>query len=329
MQGPGPLVPVPIAAKDPVPAPLAAADNPLIKAIRALAEKYKTRVPLDIPYAEVCRDPDQPRQYFNTEAMTTLIESIKLVGQIDPGLVVSYRNEAVPAARYKIVDGERRWRARGVLGHSVYSAHVLDEEDTGVLFGISMMKNFNHEGHTPMEKALGFQRLKGFGLSQVEISALVGESQFNVSRYLKLTKLTAEVRELVATEAGEDTKKTGKLATQVAVMVADLPSELQFKAANEVLGASVATATTYLRRFFQDAGVERRTRQEQPARFFQVMINRLERMIAGLDIYDVDQAANFVATMRARTPGERARMKETLLRISKKAERLAEKIPKN
>lgn len=260
--------------------------------------------------------------------MVALVDSLKLVGQQESALVVPYDGEV--GKLYMIVDGERRWQGCLTAGIPTYLAVVCDDPaDRRILFALSVMKNFHRQTHTPMEKALAFEQFRKDGLTQTQISALVGENQVNVSRFLRLTNLVPEVRALVALKAGEESKTTDKLVTDVAIAISDLPPESQMKAALLVKGLSVAMAVVQIRKMAKELGVQRRTRKQKPSTAFRVLTERLDRHLEMLEISLEHDQAGFVSTLRARTPGERLGTREKLLKIAKRAEKLAGLVPKD
>ena len=67
----------------------------------------------DLPLGDVMADPDQPRRYFDEEALQDLANSIKIHGVLQPIVVVKNKDKKL-SAKYVIVAGERRFRASGL-----------------------------------------------------------------------------------------------------------------------------------------------------------------------------------------------------------------------
>lgn len=137
----------------------------------------------------------QPRKTFNQEKLEELAESIKAHGIIQP-LVVRKRN-----GKFEIVAGERRWRAARIAGLSkvpIVVKEVTDKE----LMEVALVENLQREDLNPIEEAYGYETLlKGYALTQEEVSKAVGKSRSAIANTLRLLTLDEKVKKLV--EKGE------------------------------------------------------------------------------------------------------------------------------
>lgn len=135
---------------------------------------------------------NQPRKSFDAEALEALADSIKTHGLIQPILVSPTGNET-----YRIIAGERRWRAAKLAGLKTVPCIVREYKDREIS-EIALVENLQREDLNPLEEAEGYQNLMDkFGLTQEEISARVGKSRSAVANALRLNNLPPEVKKMV------------------------------------------------------------------------------------------------------------------------------------
>ncbi len=136
--------------------------------------------------------PDQPRKAFNQEQLRELADSIAEHGVIQPIIVTKGEN-----GYYRIIAGERRWRAGKLAGLSEIPAIVRSYSDVQAA-EIALIENLQREDLNPMEEAMGYKSLMDkFGLTQEKISERVGKSRSNVANMLRLLNLDAEIQVMV------------------------------------------------------------------------------------------------------------------------------------
>ena len=141
---------------------------------------------------------NQPRKDFDQEALTGLADSITRHGLIQPITVRPNMN-----GTYKIVAGERRWRACRLAGISEIPA-IIKNDDDQTLMEIALVENLQREDLNPVEEALGYRALiEEYGLTQEEVAGRMGKSRSAVTNVLLLLNLTEE--ELRALKDGEIT----------------------------------------------------------------------------------------------------------------------------
>ena len=139
---------------------------------------------------------DQPRKYFDKEALEDLANSIAENGLLQPIVVRAYGD-----GRYQIIAGERRFRACKMAGLSEIPAIVLDRSDKSVA-ELSLIENIQRENLNPIEEAMGYKTLsETYGMTQEEISLTVGKSRSAVANSMRLLELPEPVLAMVA--AGE------------------------------------------------------------------------------------------------------------------------------
>ena len=136
---------------------------------------------------------DQPRKYFDKEALEELASSIKENGLLQPILVREYGE-----GRYQIIAGERRFRASKLAELDEIPAIILDRDDRKVA-EISLIENIQREDLNPIEEALAFKALaEEYGLTQEELAEKVGKSRSAIANSTRLLDLPDEVLEMVA-----------------------------------------------------------------------------------------------------------------------------------
>ena len=127
---------------------------------------------------------DQPRKYFDKEALEELASSIAENGLLQPILVREYGD-----SRYQIIAGERRFRASKLAGLSEIPAIVLDKDDRKVA-EIALIENIQREDLNPVEEAMAFRALiKEYDLTQEELSEKVGKSRSAIANTMRLLDL--------------------------------------------------------------------------------------------------------------------------------------------
>ena len=133
----------------------------------------------------------QPRMQFDDEKLEELARSIKAKGIIQPILVRPV------AGGYRIIAGERRWRAAqraGLLRVPVVVREVAEGSDQQLL-ELALIENVQRENLNPVDEAIAYQRLADqFSLTQEQIAAAVGKDRSSVANFIRLLKLPEEVR---------------------------------------------------------------------------------------------------------------------------------------
>lgn len=134
----------------------------------------------------------QPRHRFDQEKLEALSASIQEHGVISPILVTPTKS-----GTYRIVAGERRWRASKLAGLKTVPCIIRSFEEQTVM-ELALVENLQREDLNPIEEAEGYQKLMdAFDLTQEEISKRVGKSRSAVANALRLCNLSDSVKELV------------------------------------------------------------------------------------------------------------------------------------
>lgn len=149
------------------------------------------RTLLVLPIEAIERNPEQPRKRFEDAKLEELAASIRQHGIVEPILV---RKDG---ARYKILAGERRWRAAQRAGLKEIPA-VLREATDREAFELALVENLQRADLNAIEEAEAYEvLLSDHGLTQEAIATRVGKERSTVTNALRLLKLPEEVRESV------------------------------------------------------------------------------------------------------------------------------------
>ena len=136
---------------------------------------------------------DQPRKYFDKEALDQLADSIVENGLLQPILVREYGE-----GRYQIIAGERRFRASKLAGLTEIPAIVLEKDDRKAA-QIALIENIQREDLNPIEEAMAYRSLaEEYDMTQEELSLKVGKSRSAIANMVRLLDLPDEVLTLVA-----------------------------------------------------------------------------------------------------------------------------------
>ena len=136
---------------------------------------------------------DQPRKYFDEDAINELADSIKQFGIISPLLVQKKEDY------YEIIAGERRWRAAKKAGLKEVPV-IIREFSSQEAVEISLIENIQREDLNPIEEAKAYERLVSeYGLGQEEVAGRVSKSRSAVANSMRLLKLGPDVQKKVET----------------------------------------------------------------------------------------------------------------------------------
>jgi len=149
------------------------------------------RTLLMLPVEAIERNPKQPRKRFEEAKLEELAASIREHGIVEPILV---RKEG---AHYRILAGERRWRAAQRAGLKEVPA-VLREASEREAFELALVENLQRTDLNAIEEAEAYEvLLEEHGLTQEKIAERVGKDRSTVANALRLLKLPGDVRDLV------------------------------------------------------------------------------------------------------------------------------------
>ncbi len=169
------------------------------------ADENKGEIVATVRISDIEPDKTQPRKIFDAEALAALADSISRHGILQPIVVrkpegEENENDAVskiPNGKYKIVAGERRWRAAKMAGLSEVPVIVKSFTEREAA-AIMLVENLQREDLNPVEQAVGLGRLmKEFELTQEETAQIVGISRPALTNALRLLTLPRKTLQLL------------------------------------------------------------------------------------------------------------------------------------
>ncbi len=144
-----------------------------------------------IAVTELDRNPDQPRREFDEEALQTLADSMKEAGVLQPLLVVEKNG------RYRIVAGERRFRAARLAGLDAVPCIIRDFTPQEQMEA-ALIENIQREDLNAIEEAAAVRQLMdACGYTQEQAAQRLGKSRPAVANLLRLLSLPESVQEYV------------------------------------------------------------------------------------------------------------------------------------
>lgn len=136
---------------------------------------------------------DQPRKQFDKEKLEALADSIRDNGVIQPIIVVKNGD------RYKIVAGERRWRAAKSAGLTTIPAVIRNYSESEVA-QIALIENLQREDLNPIEEAVGYKTLiDKFKMTQEDVSSKIGKSRSAIANSIRLLSLDEPIQSKLIT----------------------------------------------------------------------------------------------------------------------------------
>ena len=148
---------------------------------------------LDVPVGAVSPLPGQPRTHFDEDSLDQLAKSIEQRGVIQPIIVTELGH-----GKYRLVAGERRWRAAQRARLHTIPAIVRELEQRDVM-ALALIENLQREDLNPLEEARAYQKLSDEeGMTQADIAELVDKSRSHVANYQRLLALPDDVLAFVA-----------------------------------------------------------------------------------------------------------------------------------
>ncbi|MBD5195230.1 MAG: ParB/RepB/Spo0J family partition protein [Bacteroidales bacterium] len=143
----------------------------------------------EIDVTRIVPNPDQPRRFFDEEAIDELATSIRELGIVQPLTL-----RLTDSGNYQIIAGERRWRAATRAGLATVPAYVRTASDSEMT-EMALIENIQREDLNAIEVALGFKKLiDSYSLTQERLSERLGKKRATIANHLRLLKLPAEIQ---------------------------------------------------------------------------------------------------------------------------------------
>src|SRR5688500_3980357 len=208
--------------------------------------------PTEVDVDQILPNEHQPRHGFEDARLDELAQSIKANGVIQP--IVVHKVDG----GYRIIAGERRWRAaqRAGLARVPVIGKDVGPGRAAQMLEMALVENIQREDLNPIDQAAAYEKLStDFSMTQEEIAAAVGKDRSSIANHMRLLKLPQEVRAEVA---------AGRLSmghARALIAIADEGSQRQI--ARDVIARNLSVRETeaMVKRVGRDApNAERRAR---------------------------------------------------------------------
>lgn len=203
--------------------------------MEGIPEQLKDSV-VELKITDINPNGEQPRKRFDEDSLQELASSITENGVIQPIIVVK------KGTGYRIVAGERRWRASRLAGLSVIPAIIRDLTDLQTMEQ-ALIENIQRQDLNPLEEAYAMDRLmKEHGLTQEQLSKKLGKSRPAIANTVRLMAVDESIQDYI---------RNGDLTAGHARALLALNSvEEQKKAADVILSKELSVRETeeYVRR---------------------------------------------------------------------------------
>ena len=205
---------------------------------------------IEIKINEIEPNIGQPRKKFDDEKLIQLSESIKEHGIVQP-IIVRKENNI-----YKIVAGERRWRAARLAGLASVPAIIKDLSNRQVM-EMALIENIQREDLNPIEEAEAYERLLNeYNMTQEELSKSIGKNRSTIANIIRLLALSEKVKECLI---------NGEISNGHArALLAIEDIELQEKVCKEIIEKflSVRETESLVKRIQNNKGEEKKVKSE-------------------------------------------------------------------
>ncbi|HTN07689.1 ParB/RepB/Spo0J family partition protein [Agriterribacter sp.] len=151
-----------------------------------VVEKVTTTIRVAVEQIEV--NPKQPRHDFDEQALNELANSIKLHDIIQP-LTVSKTGD-----KYRIIAGERRWRAAKIAGLKDIPVYIRQANDQQLL-ELALLENLQRENLNAIEIGISYKRMmEELAYTQEQVAERMGKERSTVTNYIRLLKLPPDIQ---------------------------------------------------------------------------------------------------------------------------------------
>ncbi len=185
-----------------------------------------------VPVDRIQHNPYQPRRAFDQDELTSLSESIRHHGILQPLVVRAVGDQ------YQLIAGERRLRAAQAIGFTEVPVRVVDFNDQQVLEA-ALVENIQRADLNPIEKAHGFRDyLDRFQMTQEQLAQRLGLDRTTISNLVNLLELPTEVQDAV---------RLGQISLGHAKVIKGIPDrERQVALCREVMACGHSVRATEL-----------------------------------------------------------------------------------
>jgi len=202
--------------------------------------------PLPVRHSQVDPDPGQPRTIFDDDSIYALSLSIENDGQETP---IKIRTNPEQKGRFILIDGERRWRAFGLIAKRTGKDPIMDSfvevvRDIKAYYRKSVIANLHREDLHPLDEAASLYRLREDGDTIESLALLRGKSDTYIENYLKVHRLPQEVKDLMHPRRPKEVQLTITSAIDIARGIPESATQLRIEVARETIERNLGVIET-------------------------------------------------------------------------------------
>lgn len=213
---------------------------------------------------EIETNPKQPRHDFDEASLKELAASVKMHDIIQPVTV-----SRLASGKYRLVSGERRWRAAKLAGLKDIPAYIRQADDQQLL-ELALLENLQREDLNAMEVSLSYKRMMDeLDYTQEQVAERMGKDRTTVTNYIRLLKLPPDIQ--VAVRSGE--LSMGHARALINVDTVD--KQLYIYKEIKEKGLSVRQAEALVRNIYKESGHVKKTSKSGLVPAFQKIEDKL------------------------------------------------------
>jgi ParB family chromosome partitioning protein len=209
-------------------------------------------------------NPKQPRRDFDEQGLRDLASSLKLHDIIQPVTV-----SKLPSGKYRLISGERRWRAAKMAGMRDIPAYVRHANDAQLL-ELALLENLQREDLNAMEIALSYKRMmEELDYTQEQVGERMSVDRSTVANFIRLLKLPPDIQ--LAVRNGEMSMGHARALINVDTV------DKQLFIFKEIMqkGLSVRQTETLVRNLYKSGGAVKKTSKSTLPPAFQKIEDKL------------------------------------------------------
>ena len=272
-------------------------------------------VPMQVRPERILNDKEQPRIFFD-EHEESLVEGFEELGQLQDVIVVELQGD--PNHDYKLVDGERRWRA-SLEGKEEFLWVVVRKIPPEKIRSVQIAMNFNRKGHHPLEIAFAVRDLLAEGKNWKQMEKIFGLRECSLKIYNRLNELHPAVQDRMKPNIEEKFRVT----LQATAWFLRVRQDKQYEILQEVI-ASVKSGkemfylikTLVQKTLKEDAGSARHSltqaRQRTPRDEFRVFAKNTQNILGVAEHWKGVPPADFKKMFAYRGKSDREKMKASI-----------------
>jgi ParB family transcriptional regulator, chromosome partitioning protein len=217
-----------------------------------------------IPLGEIEVNPKQPRRDFDEQSLQELSNSIRLHDIIQP-ITVS----RLPSGKYRLISGERRWKASKMAGLTDIPAYIRQANDAQLL-ELALLENLQREDLNAMEIALSYKRMmEELDYTQEQVGERMSIDRSTVANFIRLLKLPPDIQLAV---------RTGDLSmghARALINVDTVDKQLYIFKEIKLKGLSVRQTETLVRNMYKQDGAVKKSSKTSLSPAFQKIEDKL------------------------------------------------------